>query len=175
MTVYLLHFDEPFGHATHYLGFAEEERLAIRLDHHRRGTGSNLCKHVAAAGIGWQLARLWDGASRTKERQIKNQGGKAGVCPLCSRPSLRSAAQRMSALGYIPTLSPAGSVVHAFAPDNPSALCGREMGESWRALPSVDSVVEIAGVRRSGCVRCMRRVVRLEDYEATLQRLGASS
>jgi len=36
---------------------------------------------VHAAGIGWQLARMWPG-SRTRERQIKRQGGHARQCPL---------------------------------------------------------------------------------------------
>ena len=37
---------------------------------------------VRAAGIGWQLARMWPG-SRARERQIKRQGGHARKCPLC--------------------------------------------------------------------------------------------
>ena len=37
---------------------------------------------VRAAGIGWQLARLWPGG-RARERQIKRQGGHARKCPLC--------------------------------------------------------------------------------------------
>ena len=37
---------------------------------------------VHAAGIGWQLARMWPG-SRARERQIKRQGGHARHCPLC--------------------------------------------------------------------------------------------
>ena len=37
---------------------------------------------VRAAGIGWQLARMWPGG-RARERQIKRQGGHARKCPLC--------------------------------------------------------------------------------------------
>lgn len=81
MTVYLLHFDRPFGHARHYLGWASS--LDARLAHHANGTGANLLRHVAAAGISWQLARVWEGADRNRERQIKRQGGLSRSCPLC--------------------------------------------------------------------------------------------
>ena len=37
---------------------------------------------VRAAGIGWQLARMWPG-SRARERQIKRQGGHARKCLMC--------------------------------------------------------------------------------------------
>lgn len=160
MTVYLLHFDRPFGHATHYLGFAEPHRLIDRLSHHRQGTGANLCRHVAAAGIGWQLARLWEDGSRTRERQIKNQGGKAGVCPLCDRKGLQVPAQRFAVSGFVPVLSMAGSVVHAAHPDRPRTLCRRDLEDSWRVLPSDDAAVEVAGIRRSGCRRCVARLDR---------------
>ena len=35
-----------------------------------------------AAGISWQLARMWPG-SRARERQIKRQGRHSRQCPLC--------------------------------------------------------------------------------------------
>jgi len=37
---------------------------------------------VRAAGIGWQLARMWPGG-RARERQIKRQDGHARKCPMC--------------------------------------------------------------------------------------------
>jgi hypothetical protein len=79
-TIYLLHFDEPFGHARHYLGWAKtlEHRLAV----HGKAHGSALMRAVAAAGIGWRLARTWPG-DRHRERQLKNQGSRARLCPIC--------------------------------------------------------------------------------------------
>lgn len=168
MTVYLLHFDEPFGHATHYLGFAEPDRLADRLEHHRRGTGSNLCKHVARAGIGWQLSRLWEDGSRTEERRLKNRGGKARLCPLCDRKGLLVPAQRITAEGYVPVLSMAGSVVHAGNPDSTQLLCGRFLGDSWRTLPSDDAAAEVSALRRTGCGKCMRKVERVQVLKEKL-------
>lgn len=81
-TVYLLCLDEPFGHARHYLGWAGPGNLAQRQAHHRAGSGANLLRHVAEAGIGWQLVRTWAG-DRHRERQLKARG-KSRACPRCS-------------------------------------------------------------------------------------------
>jgi predicted GIY-YIG superfamily endonuclease len=83
-TVYLLHFDRPFGHARHYMGWASN--LDGRLRHHRRGTGANLMRHVGRAGITWRLAATWKGATRNDERRMKNHGH-ARRCPICNPAS----------------------------------------------------------------------------------------
>ena len=80
-TIYLIHFDRPFRHARHYLGWSSN--FTRRLGHHRRGTGANLLKHVNAAGIGWRVVRTWTG-DRHLERRLKSQGGHARLCPVCS-------------------------------------------------------------------------------------------
>jgi predicted GIY-YIG superfamily endonuclease len=79
-TVYLLHFDRPYEHAKHYIGWTDD--LEARLGLHAKGQGARLLAVVKAAGIGWQLARTWTG-DRHRERQIKNQGGASRCCPLC--------------------------------------------------------------------------------------------
>jgi predicted GIY-YIG superfamily endonuclease len=79
-TIYLLHFDRPFGHARHYLGWALD--LNARLADHGKAHGSALMRAVAAAGIGWRLAATWEG-DRYRERQLKNRGGHARKCPIC--------------------------------------------------------------------------------------------
>ncbi len=79
-TVYLIHFERPFKHATHYLGYAAN--LEARLAEHRAGQGARLLAVIQAAGIDWTVARTWVGG-RTRERQLKNQGGKARMCPMC--------------------------------------------------------------------------------------------
>jgi hypothetical protein len=83
-TVYLLHLSEPFGHARHYTGFASGggRGLARRLAQHGTSSGARLLAVARAAGITWELARTWPG-SRSRERQLKNQGGAARRCPLC--------------------------------------------------------------------------------------------
>ena len=88
-TVYLLHFDRPFGPgggangrgtAKHYIGWAAD--LDARLAEHCAGRGARLLAVVHAAGIGWTLARTWPGG-RVRERQIKRQGGASRCCPMC--------------------------------------------------------------------------------------------
>jgi predicted GIY-YIG superfamily endonuclease len=78
--VYLLCFDSPFGHAQHYMGWTSN--LHMRLAHHAAGTGANLLKHVAAAGISWTLTGLVYG-DRNEERRLKNRGGHARKCYAC--------------------------------------------------------------------------------------------
>lgn len=79
-TVYLLHFDRPYAHAKHYLGWTTD--LPARLAEHAAGRGARLLAVVHAAGIGWRLARTWPG-SRARERQLKRQGGASRCCPAC--------------------------------------------------------------------------------------------
>lgn len=85
--IYLIHFDRPYRHARHYLGWTTD--LPSRLDAHRRGQGARLMAVITDAGIGWQLARTWNGP-RTRERQLK-QRGKTRCCPVC-RPELAALA-----------------------------------------------------------------------------------
>jgi predicted GIY-YIG superfamily endonuclease len=85
-TVYLIHFDRPFGHAQHYLGWALD--LPTRIKHHRRSTGSRLLAVVNEAGIGWRVVRTWQGG-RDVEARKKKQGGRARHCPVCN-PSLKA-------------------------------------------------------------------------------------
>ena len=80
-TVYLLHFDERYQHAAHYLGWSSN--LPVRLAAHESGQGARLTEVVAEAGIRWVLTRTWPGATRDYERTLKNQGGRARLCPAC--------------------------------------------------------------------------------------------
>jgi predicted GIY-YIG superfamily endonuclease len=79
-TVYLLHFDQPYRHARHYVGWALNVKR--RLAEHEAGRGARLLAVAREAGITWQLARMWPGG-RARERQIKRQGGHSRQCPLC--------------------------------------------------------------------------------------------
>lgn len=55
MTVYLLHFSQPYKHARHYLGSAGD--LSRRMAEHRLGRGARLLAVIVAAGVGFTLAR----------------------------------------------------------------------------------------------------------------------
>ena len=91
-TVYLLHFDRA---RTSTPGITSDGRANVkrRLAEHEAGHGARLLAVVRAAGIGWQLARMWPG-SRARERQIKRQGGHARHCPLCGVTPAAPAPQR---------------------------------------------------------------------------------
>jgi predicted GIY-YIG superfamily endonuclease len=80
-TVYLIHLDEPYKHARHYLGWTTD--LDARLQAHQQGRGARLMEVVKAAGITWRLARTWPG-SRDRERAIKNRHEAPRLCPECS-------------------------------------------------------------------------------------------
>lgn len=79
-TIYLLHFDTPYKHAQHYLGWTSN--LEARLERHRNGTGARLMEVIKEAGIGWELAETWTG-DRNEERRLKNLGGHRRKCPIC--------------------------------------------------------------------------------------------
>ncbi len=88
MNVYLIHFDEPYQHARHYLGVAHN--VDERLRQHRRGRsagGARLMEVVTQAGITWRLARTWNGG-RDLERQLKGWNNGCRLCPICKAERL---------------------------------------------------------------------------------------
>lgn len=78
--VYLLHFDKPYHHAQHYLGFADD--VPARLQRHLEGRGSPLVKAAVAAGITVTIAKTWEG-TRILERKLKNRKNARKLCPCC--------------------------------------------------------------------------------------------
>ena len=91
-TVYLLHFDQPYKHARHYVGWTARN-VKRRLAEHEAGRGARLLAVVRAAGIGWQLARLWPGG-RARERQIKSGRAATPASARCAASAAVPAAQR---------------------------------------------------------------------------------
>lgn len=81
--VYLIHFERPFKHARHYVGYADH--LEERLKHHKSGNGANLMRIVTEAGIPWEVVRIWEDATRDDERKIKNTGHVPHYCPVCRK------------------------------------------------------------------------------------------
>jgi hypothetical protein len=88
VALYLLHFDRPFRHAKHYLGYAVDvPAVHARVDMHYAATVGDgkhhrLMQHVRAAGISFTLARVWPDATRADERR-KKQRGHSRACPIC--------------------------------------------------------------------------------------------
>lgn len=83
-TIYILHFEHPFKHARHYIGWTDN--LEQRLTDHWNGRGSTLLKHVRMAEIGWIVAAVFPG-TRNDERKLKNRGGCSRSCPICQDES----------------------------------------------------------------------------------------
>src|SRR5215510_1113752 len=79
--IYLIHFDQPYKRARHYMGFTDD--LEERLSRHRAGNGARLMEVVTAAGITWRVARTWQG-DRKLERRLKSRKEAPRLCPVCS-------------------------------------------------------------------------------------------
>jgi len=89
MPCYLLHFDRPYKHARHYLGFSKTlETMKRRIDTHTNATAGDGQNHrllvkVREEGIGFTVSRIWEEATRQDERRWKRNGGGARLCPIC--------------------------------------------------------------------------------------------
>lgn len=88
MALYLLHFDRPYKHAKHYLGYARDiPTMHQRIDWHyaaseRDGKHHRLMVAVRAAGISFVLARVWPEGTRADEKR-KKHSGHTRRCPIC--------------------------------------------------------------------------------------------
>lgn len=81
MSVYILHFSPSYRHAAHYTGWAAD--VAPRVYAHLHGRGARLTQVAKDAGCEMILVRVWEGASRTDERRLKNNGHIKRHCPIC--------------------------------------------------------------------------------------------
>jgi predicted GIY-YIG superfamily endonuclease len=119
-TVYLIHLDEPYKHARHYLGWTSD--LDARLEAHQEGRGARLMEVVKSAGITWRLARTWPG-SRDRERAIKNRHEAPRLCPECSpvpRPVTAGRSAGQAGPGRRAAAVPAAQPAHELAPRLPA-------------------------------------------------------
>jgi predicted GIY-YIG superfamily endonuclease len=79
--VYLYHFDTPFRHARHYLGWTVD--LEARDRRHRSGKGARLLARLLREGIGFRIVRTWPGVDKAFERQLKRRRCTPRLCPVC--------------------------------------------------------------------------------------------
>lgn len=82
--VYLIHFDKPYKHARHYVGYSKDNNLESRLATHRAGQGSRLLNVIQKAGIGWSVVTVWPEGDRNFERRLKKKAA-TRHCPICSQ------------------------------------------------------------------------------------------
>lgn len=90
MTVYLLHFDTPYKHARHYIGYCDDSNLEHRIEQHRNGTGARLMQIVALAKITFTVARTWPGQNKRFERRLKKCKKPLRFCPICNPSGLQN-------------------------------------------------------------------------------------
>lgn len=81
-TIYLIHFDRPFKHARHYIGWSSN--TPKRFEAHIAGRGSKLLAAVAAAGIGFNVVRVWGGTRSDERRLHRRKNTPRDLCPTCS-------------------------------------------------------------------------------------------
>lgn len=83
--VYLIHFEQKFKHAAHYLG--STINLDARLELHRAGTGARLMEVIKEAGISWHVSKIWPCATveeaRALESRLKGRHHDGRQCPEC--------------------------------------------------------------------------------------------
>ena len=84
---YLIHFREPLGGTTphsraqHYIGWAVD--LTERMEDHRAGRGARIMAAVEAAGISWEITRVWPGGY-VLEKRLKKLKNARMLCPRCN-------------------------------------------------------------------------------------------
>ena len=85
MPVYLIHFEVPYYHARHYLGYSAD--LEARVRAHRLGRGARLIEVINEAGIGWNVVRVWEGG-RDLEQALKALHNAPRLCPVCQQQAV---------------------------------------------------------------------------------------
>lgn len=110
--VYLLHFDKPYLHASHYIGFSDD--MERRIEAHRDGYGAKLTRALVRAGIGFQVARTWQGGDRNFERRLHDYANSKKLCPICNPAALNI---------YTNVVTPALDGKHEVVPFGRKWLC----------------------------------------------------
>ena len=84
-TVYLIHFEKPIKHASHYIGFTSKDDINERFEHHKKGQGSRLLRAANNLGIDYKIVRVWNNVDRNFERWLKNKKNSPRLCPICNK------------------------------------------------------------------------------------------
>jgi len=79
--VYLIHLDEPLGHARHYVGWSID--IYERVQAHMVCSGARMLAVAAERGLSFDAARIWPDAGMELERALKRGGNVMMHCPLC--------------------------------------------------------------------------------------------
>jgi predicted GIY-YIG superfamily endonuclease len=144
-TIYLIHFDRPYKHARHYIGFTDD--LRRRIEAHRDGGGSRLMQVVKEAGIGWHVARLFSG-DRNFERRLKNRKNAANLCATCREErGIGMGEKTYGTIEDLLRLHPIGDKTRVYEVNNGDDSCfvvARSKGEAALACSDVELVSRAA-------------------------------
>lgn len=82
--LYLLHFDEPYQHARHYLGYAKRDVRAYARDVANYLEAPHELVYAAqSAGIELEVVAVWEGWDRDDRDRLRAGGGLSRHCPTC--------------------------------------------------------------------------------------------
>jgi hypothetical protein len=74
-----------------YIGYADELAVRIAVQLAGNAQAAALMRAFIAAGVGVELARIWPGATKRFERQLKRQkNAPRRLCPICRGSPSRS-------------------------------------------------------------------------------------
>ena len=83
--VYVIHFEKPMFHASHYIG--SSVNIPARLAVHHAGNGSPMLRAATERGIKWSLSHVMfcdnEHQARNLEKKIKRHKHNRDYCPLC--------------------------------------------------------------------------------------------
>lgn len=91
--VYLLHFERPYKHAQHYIGWSIHIGKRVKL-HQTGQSKSRLTQAAARAGIKMEVVKIWQGLDRNGERRLKMQRAAKRMCPVCNPGNNRGKKER---------------------------------------------------------------------------------
>lgn len=85
--LFLLHFDPPYHHARHYLGYAKGigrgRHYAEQIARNVKIGPHELVMAVQQAGCVISVADVWVGESRPLQRKMRACGSLSRFCPIC--------------------------------------------------------------------------------------------
>jgi len=81
--VYILHFEEPYYHARHYVGYTEDTGRRFKEHFNCHSSGSPLIQAALEAGIKITVSRIYFDGGRELERKIKKSHHTHRFCPIC--------------------------------------------------------------------------------------------
>lgn len=135
--VYLLHWHDWRDQAHHYVGLTEHSRIEARMREHQAGRGALQTAVIAAAGIEFDLARIFTTYNRELERTLIAHGRAVSkLCPVClGAQALRHYRPTKRAAGLLPPLSSLSSLAAVNMKPGRETLTPEKKGRAEAATP----------------------------------------